>query len=70
MQDWIYRQLSTLAEPVHPVLGPLLQEFVHSILLSPLLPRVTTAPTYGNKSADMSHQPLTAEEVQNNYYDK
>ena len=32
-QDWVYQQLLTVSEPLHPTLPPLTQAFVTSILL-------------------------------------
>ena len=61
-QDWIYRQLLTLSEPLHPTLPPLLQEFVNSVLLSAITPGPRGAGGY-NTAANKSHAPFTDEEV-------
>lgn len=62
IQDWIYRQLLTLSEPLHPTLPPLLQEFVNSILLSAITPGPRGTGGY-NTAANKSHAPFTDEEV-------
>ena len=62
IQDWIYRQLLTLSEPLHPTLPPLLQEFVSSILLSAITPGPRGAGGY-NTAANKCHAPFTDEEV-------
>ena len=68
-QDWIYRQLLTLSEPLHPTLPSLMQEFVNSILLSAITPGPRGASGYGtNAASTKSHSPFTDEEVHNYYY--
>ena len=36
VKDWIYKQLVTTVEPVHPDLPSLIEEYVQAILVSPL----------------------------------
>lgn len=63
-QAWIYRQLLTLSEPLHPTLPPLLLEFVNSILLSAITPGPRGSSSYGsNTTSNKSHSPFTDEEV-------
>ena len=42
-QDWIYQQMLCVEEPLHPILPPLVQEFVSSVLLSTI---ASTRSTY------------------------
>ena len=63
-QDWIYHQLLTLSEPLHPTLPSLMQEFVNSILLSAITPGPRGTSGYGTNTASTKcHSPFTDEEV-------
>lgn len=59
LQEWIYQQILTVAEPLHPTLPSLLQEFVASILLPSTVPPTTKDRT----SLSSGHSPFSAEEV-------
>lgn len=51
-----------MAEPLHPTLPPLLQEFVNSVLVS----AITTPPrntSYMTAATSKNHTPFSAEEV-------
>ena len=64
-QDWIYEQLLVVAEPLHPTLPPLMQEFVNSVLVSAITTPPRSSGYGGNAAAATSnnHTPFSAEEV-------
>ena len=51
LQDWIYQQVLSVGEPLHPVLPPLLQEFVTSILLSGISARTASGYHSGHSNS-------------------
>eukprot|EP00731_Ephydatia_muelleri_P025979 Em0018g79a len=72
-EDWIYKQICTVQEPLHPTLAPLLQEYVQAILLSnpasrsnqgsPSSSSSTTSSSHASSPSLFSYPPFTAEEV-------
>ncbi|KAL5467653.1 hypothetical protein EMCRGX_G031914 [Ephydatia muelleri] len=73
VKDWIYKQICTVQEPLHPTLAPLLQEYVQAILLSnpasrsnqgsPSSSSSTTSSSHASSPSLFSYPPFTAEEV-------
>ena len=51
MQDWIYQQVLSVGEPLHPILPPLLQEFVTSILLAGISGRTASGYHSGHSNS-------------------
>jgi integrator complex subunit 2 len=58
VNQWIYNQIMSTAEPLHPSLPPLIEEFVMALLVNPI------PPAKSNHSAVLQ-VPFTADEVLN-----
>ena len=53
-----------VSEPLHPSFPPLLQEFVDSVLVSPITSSPKISLSAGGRASAKNHTPFSAEEVQ------